>query len=106
MGNSAVRFCGAFTTPYASFLRVGSSPAYINLVDSTLLFSTTGVFGLLRKLEEIFIRSSQGAGDDYLSVLIKTLPGGGEKEALDRLKTVRLALARYIARCAVSGIES
>ncbi|RDB15810.1 Nuclear pore complex protein Nup85 [Hypsizygus marmoreus] len=67
--------------------------------DPILLFSSSGASELLRKLEEVFVRTSQGAGDDYLSVLMRTMKGGGEKEALDRLKIVRLALARYFARC-------
>ncbi|KAJ6518778.1 Nup85 nucleoporin-domain-containing protein [Mycena sanguinolenta] len=66
-----------------------------------LLFSATGAAELLGKLEEIFVRSSQGSGGDYLDILARTIPGGGQKEALDRLKTVRLALARYFARSAV-----
>ncbi|KAJ4479675.1 nucleoporin Nup85-like protein [Lentinula edodes] len=66
-----------------------------------LLFSFNDVTELLRKLEEISIRSSQGSGDDYLTVLIRTIKGGGEKEALERLKQVRLAIARYFARCTV-----
>ncbi|KAJ3729997.1 Nup85 nucleoporin-domain-containing protein [Lentinula guzmanii] len=66
-----------------------------------LLFSFSDAIELLKKLEEIFIRSSQGSGNDYLTVLIRTLQGGGEKEALERLKTVRLAIARYFARCTV-----
>lgn len=53
---------------------------------------------LLRKLDEIFVRTSQGAGGDYLRVMIRSL-SGGEQEALDRLKLVRLALAKYYGRC-------
>ncbi|KAF7370621.1 Nuclear pore complex protein Nup85 [Mycena sanguinolenta] len=53
---------------------------------SSLLFSATGAAELLGKLEEIFLEPS-------LEV--------DKKEALDRLKTVRLALARYFARSAV-----
>jgi nuclear pore complex protein Nup85 len=59
---------------------------------------------LLQKLEEIFIRTSQGSGDDYLSVLRRTTKSGGDKEALERLKTVRVALARYFARCTIIGV--
>ncbi|KAF8216477.1 Nup85 nucleoporin-domain-containing protein [Mycena galopus ATCC 62051] len=70
----------------------------------SLLFSATGAAELLGKLEEIFVRSSQGSGGDYLDVLSRTIPGGGHKEALDRLQTVRLALARYFARSAVLSI--
>ncbi|KAF5369464.1 hypothetical protein D9758_002731 [Tetrapyrgos nigripes] len=68
-----------------------------------LLFSTSDAAELLKKLEEISIRASQGSGDDYLSVLVRTIKGGGEKDALERLKVVRLALARYFARCTVGS---
>ncbi|KAJ7043585.1 Nup85 nucleoporin-domain-containing protein [Mycena alexandri] len=71
---------------------------------SSLLFSGSEAAELLNKLEEIFTRSSQGSGGDYLDVLARTIPGGGHKEALDRLKTVRLALARYLARSAVLSV--
>ena len=60
---------------------------------------------MLQKIEEIFIRTSQGCGDDYLAILVRIVHAGGQKEALNYLKTVRLALARYIARCAVFGGE-
>ncbi|KAJ7583127.1 Nup85 nucleoporin-domain-containing protein [Mycena floridula] len=73
--------------------------------ESALLFPISGVFELMRKMDEISIRTSQGSGEDYLTIMTKTVRGGSEKEALDRLKTVRLALARYIARSAVSGSE-
>ncbi|KAF5383546.1 hypothetical protein D9615_003741 [Tricholomella constricta] len=65
----------------------------------SLLFASASASELLRKLEEIFVRTSQGAGDEYLSVLMRTMHGSGEKEALEQLKLVRLALARYFARC-------
>lgn len=63
---------------------------------------------LLQKLEEIFIQTSQGAGSDYLAVLIRVLRGKGEKEALERLRTVRIAIAQYFARCSVldGGVAS
>lgn len=73
--------------------------SYLFYTGSSLLFSPSGASELLRKLEEVFVRTSQGSGEDYLSVLMKTIKGGGEKEALDRLNVVRLALARYFARC-------
>ncbi|KAJ7334118.1 Nup85 nucleoporin-domain-containing protein [Mycena albidolilacea] len=72
--------------------------------SQSLLFSATGAAELLAKLEEISVRSSQGSGGDYLDILARTIAGGGHKEALDRLKTVRLALARYFARAAVLSV--
>ncbi|KAF7308801.1 Nuclear pore complex protein Nup85 [Mycena kentingensis (nom. inval.)] len=71
---------------------------------STLLFPTSGATELLNRLEEIFTRSAQGSGADYLDIFARTLRGGGHKEALERLKTVRLALARYFARSAVLSV--
>lgn len=71
-----------------------------------MLFSTAGAGELFQKLDEIFTRTSQGAGEDYLSVLIRVSPeqAGGEQAALHRLKTVRLALAKYFARCTMIGV--
>jgi len=74
------------------------------LHNSTLLFPYSGACELLQKLEEIFIRAEQGSGDDYLPVFMRTMKTGSEKEALNRLKTARLALARYFARCTVIGV--
>ncbi|KAF4610945.1 hypothetical protein D9613_006754 [Agrocybe pediades] len=68
-----------------------------------LLFPTSGVSLLLQKLEEIFIQTSQGAGDDYLSILLRVMKCRSEKDVLERLITVRLALAQYFARCLVLG---
>ncbi|KAF5343825.1 hypothetical protein D9757_013915 [Collybiopsis confluens] len=68
-----------------------------------LLFSSADVLQLLQKLEEIVIRSSQGSGEDYLPILVETGKGGGEKEALEKLRTVRLAIARYLARYTVGS---
>lgn len=75
-----------------------------------MLFTSKNIALLLRKTEEVHTRASQGSGEDYLSVLVKIirLNGGkgvgGEKEALNKLKTVRLALAKYFARCGVIGV--
>ena len=77
---------------------------FFGWAESTLLFSYSEAVELLQKLQEIFIRAEQGSGDDYLAILIRTIKGGGEKEALNQLKTVRLGLARYFARCTVIGV--
>lgn len=79
------------------------SPDRFLCSESSLLISNRGSMELLRKIEEVFVRTSQGSGRDYLSVLQRLTPGAGEKDALERLKTVRLALAKYIARCTISG---
>jgi nuclear pore complex protein Nup85 len=70
-----------------------------------LLFSPSEACVLLQKLEEVHVRAIQGSGDDYLSVLRRTIKGGSEKDALERLKTVRLAIARYFASCTVTGFR-
>lgn len=49
------------------------------------------------------MRTRQGAGDDYLDVLARILEIDGPRESLRRLDVLRLALARYLARCTVSG---
>jgi hypothetical protein len=67
--------------------------------DSSPLFTSSEASLLLKKLEEVFVRTSQGSGEDYLSILTRAIKGGREKDALDRLNVVRLALARYFARC-------
>ncbi|KAG6827154.1 hypothetical protein H0H92_013005 [Tricholoma furcatifolium] len=58
--------------------------------ESSLLFPSPSAAELLRKLEEIFVRSSQGAAQDYLPVLMRIIQGEGkparENEALERLK--------------------
>jgi nuclear pore complex protein Nup85 len=57
----------------------------------------------MRKLEEIHIRTTQGSGADYLSIITR-VKAGGEKEALRQLQFVRLALTQYYARCALVGV--
>ncbi|KAI0057204.1 hypothetical protein BV25DRAFT_1872473 [Artomyces pyxidatus] len=71
--------------------------------DGTMLFSPSGVVQLLKRLEEVHIRAAQGSGSDYLSVLMKTMKGATEKEALQRLRSARLALAKSYARCTMLG---
>ncbi|KAG6850574.1 hypothetical protein H0H93_011773 [Arthromyces matolae] len=70
--------------------------------ESAMLFSLASASELLRKVEEIFVVSSQGAGEKYLLVLKRTLSKEGKiaqnRDALERLKLVRLALAHYFAR--------
>ena len=68
------------------------------------MFSTEDARVLLRKLEEICSRAAQGASTDYLSVLARTTKNKDEKQALQRLQVVRLALAKYYARCGVIGV--
>lgn len=69
-----------------------------------MFFSSIDATLLLHRLEEIHIRAAQGSRDEYLSILARTMRSGGEAHALQRLQTVRLALARYYAKCAVIGV--
>ncbi|KAI0343020.1 hypothetical protein BDW22DRAFT_1329132 [Trametopsis cervina] len=69
-----------------------------------LLFTSDDVYLLLTKLEEISTRASQGAGPDYLAMVARTTKGKDEKHALQRLQIVRLALAKYYARCSAIGV--
>ena len=70
----------------------------------TLLLPTWGAREILRRMEEIAVRTSQGSGDDYLSVLRKIKKGGEDNDALERLKTARLVSARYFARCSLKSV--
>ena len=67
-------------------------------------FTTAETVLLLQKLEEVVSRSTRGAGKDYLSILTKCIKNGDEKLALQQLQGVRLALAKYYARCAVMNV--
>lgn len=67
-------------------------------------FDVTEVFELLRRLEEVQTRTAQGSGPEYLGALMYQLQNGGEREALRQLESVRLALARYFARCSVLAV--
>lgn len=67
-------------------------------------FEVSEVFELLRRLEEVHTRAAQGSGPEYLGALMRQLGKGGEREALRQLESVRLALARYFARCSVLAV--
>ena len=71
------------------------------LQHERMLFSPADACVLLRVLESVHAGAAQGPGgaEDALGVLGR-IGGGGEKAAAQRLLTVRLALARYYARCA------
>ncbi|KAH9829993.1 Nup85 nucleoporin-domain-containing protein [Rhodofomes roseus] len=72
--------------------------------SENMFFTSVDATLLLHRLEEIHIRSSQGSADEYLAILARTTKTGGEAHALQRLQVVRLALARYYAKCAVIGV--
>ncbi|KAG2355971.1 Nup85 nucleoporin-domain-containing protein [Suillus spraguei] len=71
--------------------------------DATLLLPYASACILLQHLEEVIARTDQGSGDEYLSVLISKLGSSGTTEALHALQGVRLALAKYFARCTMIG---
>jgi nuclear pore complex protein Nup85 len=66
-----------------------------------MVFTADEATDLLYKLQEIDAAVAQGAGEDYLAVLMKKRGLQGAKEALAALQPVRLALARYMGRCHV-----
>jgi hypothetical protein len=100
-------FCSVIQYHYSSTVRV--LPGYaMNIMahfisGPDLVFKSNEAAELLRQLNDVFAGASYGAGGDYLSVLRQSLRLGGEKEALDRLKLVRLALAKYFARCTTTS---
>ncbi|KAK2465707.1 hypothetical protein APHAL10511_002251 [Amanita phalloides] len=70
--------------------------------DQIMLFSETAVIELMRRAEEITSTASYGDAD-YLGTLTQCMKGG-EKEALNRMKLVRAALAKYYARCTIANV--
>ncbi|KAG2011366.1 hypothetical protein CC2G_011493 [Coprinopsis cinerea AmutBmut pab1-1] len=68
--------------------------------EAKLLFTSSQASLLLRRLEDVVTKSSQGGSSEYLSLLSRTI-NGDEEAAFRHLRTVRLALARYFARCTV-----
>ncbi|OCB86404.1 hypothetical protein A7U60_g6522 [Sanghuangporus baumii] len=74
--------------------------------EQELAISSSDACLLLRRLEEVVLRTSQGCGNDYLGILARVLKSDGTKEAFARLDDLRLALARYLARCNLPGPAS
>ena len=83
--------------------------------DEELFLTTIEAYELLRHLEDIYIHAEQGLGHEYLGALELIIHGeqdpskdakvlnGSVGNALQQLQIVRLALARYLARCTVAG---
>ncbi|KAH0836428.1 Nup85 nucleoporin-domain-containing protein [Lanmaoa asiatica] len=67
------------------------------------LFSYTSACILLYRLDEVCARTAQGSGEDYLRMLEMKLLVDGRQDTQQRLQVVRLALAKYFARCAMIG---
>lgn len=70
------------------------------------------MYELLRHLEEIYSQAEQGGGAQYLGALDRIMQGNKPdlvdqpvdvESALGQLQVVRLAIARYLARCAVGS---
>jgi nuclear pore complex protein Nup85 len=89
---------------YSKFIVPGATHILTAFPDAAMLFTSGDAVELLFRLQEIDTAVSQGAGEDYLTVLIRIHKLKGEKEALARLRPVRLALARYMGRCAILGV--
>jgi nuclear pore complex protein Nup85 len=73
-------------------------------LGGSMLFSSADASEFLFRVQEIDVAVSQGAGEDYLAVLTKMHKIDSEQEAFARLRPVRLALARYMARCGIIGV--
>ncbi|KAI9510038.1 nucleoporin Nup85-like protein [Russula earlei] len=67
--------------------------------NDLMLYSSSGAVELLKRLEEVHIGASQGSGDAYLSILMMSMGGSSDAAALQRLKSARLCLAKYYAKC-------
>lgn len=76
----------------------------MDLTDENMFFTSIDATLLLHRLEEIHIRAVQGSADEYLAIFTRTTKSRDEAHALQHLQTVRLALARYYAKCAVIGV--
>ncbi|CAL1715565.1 unnamed protein product [Somion occarium] len=72
--------------------------------NEAMLFTSEDTCLLMHQVEEIATRTAQGSGQDYLAVLARTIKNGDEKQAMQRIQIVRLALTRYYARCGVIGV--
>ena len=68
-----------------------------------MLFRAEEACLLMQKLEEVFMRVAQGHGSDYLTILTRAKGCKDDKQALQKLQAVRLALAKYYARCSAIG---
>lgn len=71
--------------------------------ESTPLFSYSSACLLLQRLDDILSRTAQGASEDYLKTLDAKLRVEGQQDPQKQLQLVRLALAKYFARCAMIG---
>ncbi|KAF8309271.1 hypothetical protein DL93DRAFT_2100127 [Clavulina sp. PMI_390] len=106
--------------PSLSSLEINSPIGHPQLfLDSDMVLSREDAYELLRHLEEIYTRAEQGNGADYLGALDHIMRGSPSSStnddtaitnqpvdvdsALAQLQVVRLAIARYLARCAVAG---
>lgn len=73
------------------------------LSENCLPISPTASCLLLQRLEEVRMMSAQGNEEDYLGILARVLNISNTGDALRQLDTLRLALARYYARCTLAN---
>lgn len=78
----------------------------LEFLESRRPIPSTGVSLLLQKLEEVNMMTAQGSGEDYLTILSRVLNVSSVNDALRQLDTLRLALARYYARCTLANSTS
>ena len=74
--------------------------------ENRLPIPPTGVSLLLQKLEDVNMMTTQGSGEDYLTILSLILNVSRVSDALRQLDTLRLALERYYARCTLANSTS
>lgn len=82
---------------------LGSSELISRGLEPAPLFSYSSACILLHRLDEVCARAAEGSGQDYLRMLEMKLRMDGRQDTQQRLQVIRLALARYFARCAMIG---
>lgn len=105
VGGFAMRCCSAFAI-WQVLTRCAardSSELIQPVLEPTPLFSYASACILLYRLDEVCTRMAQGSGEDYLRMLGMKLRIDERQDTQQRLQIVRLALAKYFARCAMIG---
>lgn len=99
-----MRCCSALATWHVLVCSTcGSSELIHHVLEPSPLFSYTSACLLLHRLDDVCARTAQGSGEDYLKMLEMKLRIDGRQDVQQRLQVVRLALAKYFARCAMIG---
>jgi nuclear pore complex protein Nup85 len=71
--------------------------------ENCLPISTNAAHLLLQRLEEVSMMTAQGSGEDYLAIFARVLGMKDIGDACKQLDALRLALARYYARCTLAS---